>query len=184
MDGLTNFHIQELDVDNPMFVYRDGIFQDTVEYQRLYDQASQKVFDRKLRQRLGLEVNGTDFINIHSYDYNTHTIQYFDENNVSHTVSTGETLFDVGMFSPDELLNDGNWYVTAVGYDYTGKKLKSKPSFEDFFNQTDDEGNYTRNIGAFEPIYMAGFIQAPPRPFRCEPGSVKRSLPALSRKDR
>ena len=159
MDGLTNFHIQELDVDNPMFVYRDGVFQDTVEYRRLYDGASQRVFDRKLREKLGLNPNGTDFINIQSYDYNTHSIQYFDANNVSHTVSTGEELFDLGMFSPDELLNDGNWYVTAVGYDYTGKRLKAKPTFEDFFNAKDDEGNYTRAIGAFEPIYMAGFIQ-------------------------
>ena len=34
MDGLTNFHIQELDLENPEFVYRDGVFQDTVEYKR------------------------------------------------------------------------------------------------------------------------------------------------------
>ncbi len=159
MDGLTNFHIQELDVDNPLFVYRDGVFQDTVEYKRKYDEASQRVFDAKLREKLGLQVNGTDFINIQSYDYNTNSIQYFDANNVEHTVSVGEDLFSLDMFSPDELLNDGNWYVTAVGYDYTGEKLSSKPSFEDFFNQVDDEGNNTRAVGAFEPIYMAGFIQ-------------------------
>ncbi|MCK4568786.1 MAG: carboxypeptidase-like regulatory domain-containing protein [Bacteroidales bacterium] len=159
MSGLTNFHIQELDVDNPEFVYRDGVFQDTVEYKRRYDAASQRVFDMNLRKKLGLSVTGTDFINIQSYDYNTNSIQYFDENNVSHTISVGEELFDLGMFSPDELLNDGNWYVTAIGYDYTGDKLTSKPSFSDFFNQTDDEGNYTRSVGAFEPIYMAGFIQ-------------------------
>ena len=133
MDGLTNFHIQELDVDNPIFVYNDGVFQDTVEYHRLYDQASQRVFDMNLRQKLGLDVNGTDFIVIQSYDYNTNSIQYFDENNVSHTASVGEELFDLGMFSPDELLNDGNWYVTAMGYDYSGEKLTSTPSFEGIF---------------------------------------------------
>ncbi len=159
MDGLTNFHIQELDVDNPTFVYRDGVFQDTVEYNRKYDEASQKVFDMNLRRKLGLDVNGTDFIIIQSYDYNTHSIQYFDENNVSHTVSVGEELFDLSLFSPDDLLNDGNWFVNPIGYDYTGEKLKSKPSFEDFFTKTDDEGNFTREIGAYEPIYMAGFIQ-------------------------
>jgi outer membrane receptor protein involved in Fe transport len=159
MDGLTNFHIQELDVENPELIYRDGVFQDTIEYKRKYDEASQRVFDANLRRKLGLNVDGTDFIIIQSYDYNTNTIQYFDENNVEHTVSIGEELFDIGMFSPDELLNDGNWYVTAVGYDYEGNKLKSRPSFEDFFTQTDSEGNFTRAIGAFEPIYLAGFLQ-------------------------
>ncbi len=101
MDGLTNFHIQELDVDNPEFVYRDGVFQDTIEYNRKYDQASQRVFDANLRKKLGLAVNGTDFINIQSYDYNTNSIQYFDENNVAHTISTGEELFSLDMFSPE-----------------------------------------------------------------------------------
>lgn len=159
MDGLTNFHIQELDVDNPEFIYRDGVFQDTIEYKRKYDEASQRIFDRNLRKKLGLDIDGTDYIIIQSYDYNTNSIQYFDENNVAHNIAVGEDLFDLGMFSPDELLNDGNWYVTAIGYDYTGEKLTSKPSFEDFFNQLDDEGNNTRAVGAFEPIYMAGFIQ-------------------------
>jgi hypothetical protein len=63
------------------------------------------------------------------------------------------------MFSPDELLDDGNFRVNAYGYDYTGEKRTDKPSFEDFFNQVDDEGVNTRAVGAFEPIYLAGFIQ-------------------------
>jgi outer membrane receptor protein involved in Fe transport len=159
MNGLTNFHILELDVDNPYFVYRDGIFQDTVEYKRKFDAASQRVFDRNLRSKLGLDVNGTDFIVIQSYDYNTNSIQYFDENNVSHTVSVGENIFSLDMFSPDELLNDGNWFVTAVGYDYSGNKMSGKASFEDFFTEKDDEGNFTRAVGAYEPIYMAGYLQ-------------------------
>lgn len=68
-------------------------------------------------------------------------------------------MFDLSMFSADELLNDGNWFVNTVGYDYAGNKLKSKPTFEDFFTQKDNEDNFTRYVGAFEPIYMAGFIQ-------------------------
>lgn len=159
MNGLTNFHIQELDMENPTLVYRDNVFQDTIEYNRLYNADEQRVFDRKLREKLGLDPQGTDFINIHSYDFNTNTIQYFDENNVSQTVSLGEGLFSLDMFSPDELLNDGNFYVNAYGYDYTGEKRTSKVTFDDFFNQLDDEGNATRAVGAFEPIYMAGFIQ-------------------------
>ena len=162
MDGLTNFHIQELDLDNPTLVYRDGVFQDTVEYNRKYVYGDQRIFDRNLRRKLGLDVEGTDFIIIQSYDYNTHSIQYFDENNVSHTVSAGEELFDLSMFSPDELLNDGNWFVNPIGYDYTGEKLKSSPTFEDFFNDTEVLNNdtiFTRRIGAFKPIYFAGYIQ-------------------------
>jgi hypothetical protein len=159
MDGLTNFHIQELDLEDPDFVYRDGVFQDTVEYHRKYDANTQTVFDKNLREKLGLAVDGTDFIIIQSYDFNTNSIQYFDENNVSHTVSTGEELFDLSMFSPDELLNDGNWFVAPIGYDYSGNKLETKPTFSDFFNQQDENGEYTRLVGAFEPIYMAGFIQ-------------------------
>ena len=28
-----------------------------------------------------------------------------------------------------------------------------------FLTEKDDNGNYTRNIGAFQPIYVAGYIQ-------------------------
>jgi outer membrane receptor protein involved in Fe transport len=63
------------------------------------------------------------------------------------------------MFSADELLNSGQSYVGYMGYDHTGKKLKSKPSFDDFFTQKDANGRYTRLKGAFEPIYIAGYIQ-------------------------
>ena len=167
MDGLTNWHILELDVNDPIFVYRDGVFQDTIEYHRKYDplKHNDKIFDMELRRKLGLDVEGTDYIIIQSYDYNTHSIQYFDENNVSHTVSVGEDLFDLSMFSPDELLNDGNWLVSPIGYDYSGEKLKSNPSFEDFFYDYEYRHGdtsrkiYNRSIGAFQPIYMAGFIQ-------------------------
>jgi len=62
------------------------------------------------------------------------------------------------MFSADELLNNGNSYVYYQGYDHTGKILRKKPSFDDFFTKKDAYGNYTREIGAFEPIYMAGYV--------------------------
>ena len=41
----------------------------------------------------------------------------------------------------DELLNDGETNLVTHGYDHTGKKLKGKPSFDDFFNAKDDYGN-------------------------------------------
>ncbi len=72
----------------------------------------------------------------------------------------GSELFSVDMFSPDELLNDGiSSYVGYNGFDYKGNKLKSQPSFEDFFNAMDENGNYTREVGAYEPNYMAFYLQ-------------------------
>ncbi|MPM13950.1 hypothetical protein SDC9_60310 [bioreactor metagenome] len=137
MRQLANKHIEQLD-QNPIFIYDEyGVFQDTVEYDRLYDASSQSEFDRSLRESLGLAIDGTDWIDVDSYD---------------------PSMFNIDMFSADDLLNEGNAYVTYYGYDYTGKKLASKPSFDDFFTKKDENGNYTREIGAFEPIYMAGYI--------------------------
>ncbi len=158
MRGLTNFHLEELDVDHPFVVSYDGIV-DTVKYYRNYDANSQRVFDRNLRSSLGLAVDGLDYIIVDSYDANANTIEYFDKNGVRHTIATAENPFDISMFSPDELLNDGNSYATYVGYDYKGNRLTTRPSFEDFFTQQDENGMYLRPVGAFQPIYMAGYLQ-------------------------
>lgn len=159
MRGNTNWQIRELDLDNPMPVYRDGVFMDTIEYARRYDPNVQFWFDKELRKKLGLPLDGLDYIQIDSYDYNNHSITYFDAANIPHTITLDSDLFDINMFSPDELLNDGNFYVFYRGYDHTGKKISSNPTFEDFWNQQDENGNYTRPIAAWEPIYMAGFLQ-------------------------
>jgi outer membrane receptor protein involved in Fe transport len=158
MRGLSNFHLIELDKDNPFVIAYDG-FVDTIMYYRRYDENSQRIFDQNLRQRLGLPVAGLDFINIDSYDFNNHTIEYYDKEGKMHTIGVGENLFDISMFSADELLNDGNSYVNYFGFDYKGNKLKSQPSFEDFFNATDENGQFTRPIGSYQPIYMAGYLQ-------------------------
>jgi hypothetical protein len=158
MRGLTNFHLIELDKDNPYVVNYDGIV-DTIMYNRKYDGNSQRIFDQNLRTKLGLSVDGLDYINIDSYDFNNNSVEYYDLNGQRHTINLNEELFDISMFSPDELLNDGNSYVNYLGYDYTGKKLTSTPSFDDFFTAQDENGMYLRPIGAFQPIYMAGYIQ-------------------------
>jgi len=139
MRGLTNKHIEQLDKSNPHAVFdANGVFQDTIWYDRLYDASSQAFFDVNLRKKLGLSVDGLDWIDVDNID---------------------PSFFSVDMFSADELLNNGNSYVSYYGYDHTGELLKDKPSFDDFFTKKDENGNYTRNIGAFEPIYMAGYIQ-------------------------
>ncbi len=169
MRGLTNFHIREIDVDNPYYVYTDGIyhgddapsgqFLDTVLYYRKYDGNSQRTFDRNLRQKLGLQVTGTDFIDIDSYDFESNTINVYDREGKMTTINVDGDLYDISMFSADELYNDGRSYMSSFGYDYTGEKLEGKQSFDDFFTKTNDEGDFLRHAGAYEPIYMAGYIQ-------------------------
>ncbi len=157
MRNLANFHIQQLDITNPDVVSYDG-FVDTIRYYRKYDESSQYQFDKNLREALGLSVDGLDWINIDSYDLNDNTIQYYDKNGVMHTATLTDG-FDISMFTPDELTQDGNSYVSYFGYDYQGNKIKGQPSFEDFFTEQDENGNFTRPVGSFQPIYMAGYLQ-------------------------
>jgi outer membrane receptor protein involved in Fe transport len=160
MRGLTNAHIEQLDVQNPQFVTLDGVFLDTIYFDRKYDALSQRNFDISLRQKLGLPVDGTDWIDIDSYDINSFTVNYYDAEGKQRTVALSEAL-SIDMFSPDELYNNGELLTNYSGYTYTGEKTKlsDSPSFDDFFNKRDEKGMYTREIAPFTPIYMAGFIQ-------------------------
>jgi outer membrane receptor protein involved in Fe transport len=133
----TNFHIQELDFSNPNFVYdANGIFQDTIWYNRRYNASSQFQFDEKLREALGMPINGTNWIDFDSYD---------------------PSIFSIDFFSAPELLD--NELVSYYGFDHTGKKLTSKPSFNDFLTAKDENGRFTREVPSFQPIYGAGYIQ-------------------------
>lgn len=141
-----NFHLSQLDVANPYtpgLTYFDEQISDTIEYNPLINGADQSSFDRNLRIKLGLDPNGSDWLDIDSYD---------------------PSLFDIGMFSADELLiGISGAMVGYFGYDYTGKNLTSrKTNITDFFDgETDNNGNKVFNyaIGAYEPIYMAFYIQ-------------------------
>jgi outer membrane receptor protein involved in Fe transport len=158
MRGLTNFHIEQLDKNNPEAVYLNGYFMDTVNYFRLYDGPSQRAFDRNLRRELGLPTTGLDYLLIDSYDFNTNMLTYYDRDMVKRSINL-ENGLNINMFSADELLNQGNELVAYYGYDHTGKRLTGKPSINDFFNETDGDGNFLRRIGAFEPIYSAFYVQ-------------------------
>ncbi|MCQ2308582.1 MAG: carboxypeptidase-like regulatory domain-containing protein [Bacteroidales bacterium] len=158
MRNLANFHIDQLDMSNPEIVSYDG-FVDTIIYKRKYNESDQYVFDANLRKALGLNVDGTDWINTDSYDFNDNSIEYYDEYGVMHKAILQDG-YDISMFTPDELTQDGNSYVSYYGYDYKGNKLKSQPSFNDFFTEMDETGTYyTRPVGSYRPIYIAGYIQ-------------------------
>ena len=172
MRQLVNKQIIQLNKTNPN-VKRDvyGVYQDTIDYNRIYTKSEQSYFDINLRNSLGLSTNyidnnpnnnlsewKQDWIDIDSYDPNSKTVKYYDINGVMKTAHLSKDL-NINMFSADDLINSGHPYVTYSGYDYMGNVLTSKPTFNDFFTKTDNNGNFTREIAPFQPIYMAGYIQ-------------------------
>jgi hypothetical protein len=147
----TNSHLGQIDTANPQLVYdSNGMFADTINYPFLYREdelrtaqtgykfgVGQSFFDWNLRQRLGLAADGLDFVDVDRYD---------------------PSFYDVSMFSADELLNQGSNLVTYYGYDVYGNKLGGNVGFDEFFTARDQFGNFTRPIGSFQPIYLAGYI--------------------------
>lgn len=142
----ANSHLAQQSTVPIIHFDENGNYTDTISYDQLYTPDEeypnigngQYFVDYNIREALGLDPAGTDFIDVDSYD---------------------PEFFDVSWFSADELLNNGNNLVLYYGYDHTGKKTKGRPTFDDFFNDRDEFGNYTRKVGAFEPIYLAGYIQ-------------------------
>lgn len=134
MRQMTNSHLAELDRENPI-IFNDG----THHYYRynpiIGDQ--QFTFDRNLRESLGLDPRGMDRINIDALSPED---------------------FSLDMFSADELLNNGQNFINYWGYDHTGQRTRGNPSLDDFFNERDDNGDFTRAIPAYQPIYMSGYV--------------------------
>ena len=140
-----NSHILELDKSQSTFEYY-GTYP-RITYSRLNASEgeftgqegndAQYFFDYNVRKKLGLDTDGTDFVDIDALD---------------------PDFFSLDMFSPDELLNSGNTYFTWYGYDHTGSKVRGNTDIEKYFTEFNSDGNYARNIGAFQPIYMSGYI--------------------------
>lgn len=145
--ALANFHIRELDLTDSTLV--EGPFGVIyTNYNRLVGD-DQTAFDYNLRQALGLDPRGTDFIDVDALD---------------------PSIFSLDMFSPDELIQDGQGVSSSTrngminsfyGYDYTGNKLNKRPTFSDFFNDYKMIGGdtaYSRLQAPFQPIYVAGYV--------------------------
>jgi hypothetical protein len=117
-----------------------------------YDPTAQSVFSKNFYDQIGAANPITGAI-----EHNANSTNHINVDGAD------PTKLSLGMFSPDELLNNGNTLVSAYGYDYTGKRLSSTPSFNDFLNKThtDKFGDeiHDRLVKPFTPIYMAGYIQ-------------------------
>lgn len=140
-----NAHLTGRDKANPILMYdSEGNFNDTIFYNQLYIEDANKpgfgrgqyTFDYNLRQRLGLPVNGLDYIQM----------DMLNPDDLS-----------LDLFSADELLANGNILVSHYGYDVYGRKT-GNATFADFFQATNEYGDKTRPVAPFQPIYMAGYI--------------------------
>jgi len=98
-------------------------------------------FDINLRKAKGITDN-TVFLDIDSYDPNEF-------------MSYG----GLNLFSNYELLNLGNNYISYAGYDYTGNLSKNKIDLKSFFSSDELHDKNKYSIGAYEPIYLAFFLQ-------------------------
>ncbi len=134
---LANKHILSLNTAVDDSVFTNGVFMDTILHPVLVSTASQSFFDKNLRAKIGAAED-----------------EWIDVDNL-----TPDT-YSLDMYSADELLDWGNTYggISYYGYDHTGKKLSTRPTFDDFFTKKDANGNYLRQVDAFRPIYMAGYI--------------------------
>ena len=134
MRQYANFHLLNLEDDpnNFTFIERNGEFQDTVVVPRSYSQGDQAVFDQNLRAKLGLPVDGTDYINIDALS---------------------PDFFSLDMFTADELLADGLGPISYYGFDYLGRK-QARVAPEEFFTNED-----LRPQNPFAPTYISAFIQ-------------------------
>jgi len=125
----------QLGGNSPMFDPTGRYIIDTLMYPIMTNLSN---FDRNLRSRRGID-NNQIFLDIDSYDPND---------------------FSLDLFSNFELLRGGvGSLVSYNGYDYTGAISNKKISLTNFFSGGDlhEKDKYT--IGAFEPVYLAIFLQ-------------------------
>lgn len=153
---LQNSHISEIDVTRPTIIQEGAyrkIYFDRLNTGYAYNNGGvyggaqsgvnggqvdyQTFFDYSVRKELGLDPGGSDILDIDSYD---------------------PSMFNYSMFSADELFNNGNSLVSYYGFDHTGKKVKGRTDIEKYFSEFDENGNYRRFIGAFQPTYISGYI--------------------------
>ncbi len=139
MPLLANGQFSGLDTIGQVKFDANGVFQDTVSFNRRIVDASQSNFDRTLREKLissgatdnnGNPIDKYTFLDVNSYSPSTYSLD---------------------MFSANELLNNGNSFVSYFGYDHLGNAVSGKPGINEFFKN--------RILPAYQPVYAAAWIQ-------------------------
>lgn len=143
MRQLANQQFAGPDFANPIATFdANGVFNDTLRFKDSILLERQSTFDKNLRNKLigmgavdvyGNPITADSRLNTDGYD---------------------PSMYSIDMFSADELLNNGNSYVSYFGYDYKGDRVGGKPGINDFLNNP-----ASRTIGAYQPVYMAAWVQ-------------------------
>lgn len=136
MRQLANSQLSTLDTTNPILVPGKSGTYNTYNYNYLPNTSAQSQFDKSLREKIG--ASATQWIQPDDY---------------------APSAYSLNMFSASDLLNSGSSYVSYFGYNYLGNLNSSNPSIDDFFNKRDANGNLLYPTGAYQPIYLAGYIQ-------------------------
>ena len=152
---LTNSHLSVDTTKKDSVFDKYGNFLDTVNYR--FQSANQRTFDKNFREYLeskgavdihGKPITSESYVNVDGYNPN-------DYNNMSsYLAQHGRPAGKLNMFSADELLNQGSSLINYYGYDYLGNKPTKKLTVDDFLLDS-----LHRYIAAFQPIYIAGYIQ-------------------------
>ncbi len=138
----ANAHITQLDLSHPIYSVRNGTLY--VDYNRL-NGGGQTQFSASMREALGLDVNGTDWLDVDRY-----SPDWYQQNG------------GIEMFSSKELFNGGgnNAIVSYYGYDHTGKRYNGSGwSLDDFFDPVGKGHGNFQYIPSFAPTYMGAYIQ-------------------------
>ncbi|MEQ8908238.1 MAG: carboxypeptidase regulatory-like domain-containing protein [Vicingaceae bacterium] len=135
--GTVNSHIDQ--IDSSKFRIDNLSSYPTVTFERANARDARTYFAYNMRRALGLDPDGTDFIDFDSYDIDVYKMEYF---------------------AAEQLINPANSVnLQYRGYDYLGNRLSDQPSLDDFFNETNELGFKTRPVAAYQPIYIAGFLE-------------------------
>ncbi|MCX6185450.1 MAG: hypothetical protein NTU43_00440, partial [Bacteroidetes bacterium] len=118
----------------------NGVFQDTVTFDRAVADSLTNSFGENLRNKLrsigatdntGRPIDGKSYIDVNSYNPNT---------------------FSLDMFSANDLLRNGvSSLVSYNGYDYLGNRVSGQPGIKDWIKN--------RTLPAYQPTYAAAWFQ-------------------------
>jgi hypothetical protein len=98
--------------------------------------------------------------NPHNFDKNLRALKKITAQDVYLDIDSYDPNdFSLDLFSNYELFNQGNSLITYNGFDYTGKISNKKINLDNFYSGGNLHEKDKYAIGAFEPIYMAFYLQ-------------------------